>query len=64
VESRVISVSGGASFVYDGDCNRVMKTENCETALYVSRYYKKNPTTGVESIVSLWLKAACILSSF
>jgi RHS repeat-associated protein len=47
VENRVISVSGGASFVYDGDGNRVKKTENGETILYVNQFYEKNLTTGV-----------------
>jgi RHS repeat-associated protein len=50
VENRVISVSDNgttATFVYDGDGNRVMKTENGETILYVNRYYEKNLDTGV-----------------
>jgi hypothetical protein len=47
VENRLISVSGGASFVYDGNGNRVMKTEGGETILYVNQYYEKNLTTGV-----------------
>ncbi|MFC1949054.1 hypothetical protein ACFLW0_02660 [Chloroflexota bacterium] len=41
------SLSGStASFVYDGDGNRVNKTENGETILYINRYYDKNLTTG------------------
>jgi RHS repeat-associated protein len=63
VENRLISTSGGASFVYDGDGNRVksrfikiirdfesrdsQKTESSQTILYVNKYYEKNLTTGV-----------------
>jgi len=43
----VTGVSGGASFVYDGDGDRVKKTENSETIVYINRYYEKNITTGV-----------------
>jgi hypothetical protein len=46
VENRLIEVSGGASFVYDGDGNRVKKTEGGETTLCVNRYYEKNLSTG------------------
>jgi RHS repeat-associated protein len=46
VENRVVSVSGGASFVYDGDGNRVKKTEGGQTTLYVNKYYEKNLSTG------------------
>jgi RHS repeat-associated protein len=46
VENRVMSVNGGASFVYDGDGKRIKKTENGETILYINRYYEKNLTTG------------------
>jgi len=35
-----------ATFVYDGDGNRVLKTEGSETTLYVNPYYEKNLTTG------------------
>jgi len=47
-ENRPVSVSGGgtATFVYDGDGNRVKKTESGETTLYLNRYYEKNLTTG------------------
>ncbi|MDY6833274.1 MAG: RHS repeat-associated core domain-containing protein [Chloroflexota bacterium] len=44
--------SGGSettTFVYDGDGNRVLKTENGETLLYVNQYYEKNLTTGEET---------------
>jgi RHS repeat-associated protein len=37
---------GNVTSFYDGDGNRVMKTENGETILYVNRYYEKNLTTG------------------
>jgi len=46
-ENRVTGVTGGASFVYDGDGNRVKKTEGGETILYINQYYEKNLTTGV-----------------
>ena len=39
-------MTDGASFVYDGDGNRVKKTEAGETILYVDKYYEKNLTTG------------------
>jgi RHS repeat-associated protein len=45
VENRVVSVSGGASFVYDGNGNRVKKTEGGQTTLYVNRYFEKNLST-------------------
>jgi hypothetical protein len=34
------------SIVYDGDGNRVKKTENGQTILYVNSYCEKNLTTG------------------
>lgn len=40
------STGNTATFVYDGDGNRVKKTENGETILYVNKYYEKNLTTG------------------
>jgi RHS repeat-associated protein len=50
-ENRLISVSENgiiiSEFVYDGDGNRVKKTENGETVIYVNKYYEKNLTTGV-----------------
>jgi RHS repeat-associated protein len=36
-----------AYFVYDGDGNRVLKTEGGETTVYVNQYYEKNLTTSV-----------------
>jgi RHS repeat-associated protein len=44
VENRPVSIEN-STFVYDGDGNRVMKTENGETILYINRYYEKNLTT-------------------
>jgi RHS repeat-associated protein len=44
LENRLTAVSGGASFVYDGDGNRVKKTENGETVIYVNKYYERNIT--------------------
>jgi RHS repeat-associated protein len=38
-----------ATFVYDGDGNRVLKTEGGETILYVSQYYEVNVTTEKET---------------
>ncbi|MCX5999067.1 MAG: hypothetical protein NTU41_05585, partial [Chloroflexi bacterium] len=34
------------TFIYDGDGNRVLKTESGQTTLYVNPYYEKNLTTG------------------
>jgi RHS repeat-associated protein len=48
VENRLVSVTIGTdvtTFVYDGDGNRVMKTEGGETILYINKYYEKNLTT-------------------
>jgi RHS repeat-associated protein len=47
VENRLISVTGGANCIYDGDGNRVKKTEGGQTILYINQYYEKNMTTGV-----------------
>jgi len=47
VENRPLTVTGGATFVYDGDGNRVKKTEGGQTVLYINQYYEKNITTGV-----------------
>jgi YD repeat-containing protein len=46
-ENRPVTVTGGAWFVYDGDGNRVKKTENGQEILYVNKYFEKNLTTGV-----------------
>jgi len=49
VENRPVSVSDNGTvttFVYDGDGNRVKKTEGGETVLYVNKYYEKSLTTG------------------
>ncbi len=49
-ENRPVMVSENgtvvATFIYDGDGNRVKKTEAGETVLYINRYYEKNLTTG------------------
>jgi RHS repeat-associated protein len=42
-----LTVTGGATFVYDGDGNRVKKTEGGQTVLYINQYYEKNITTSV-----------------
>lgn len=47
VENRPVTITGGATFVYDGDGNRVKKTEGGQTILYINKYYEKNLTTGV-----------------
>lgn len=36
----------GTTFVYDGDGNRIRKTENGQTILYINKYYEVNLTTG------------------
>ena len=40
MENRLVSVNS-ATFVYDGDGKRVMKTDGGETILYVNKYYEK-----------------------
>jgi RHS repeat-associated protein len=50
VENRLVSVSGGGasmSATYDGDGNRVWKTENGQTVLYLNRYFEFDWSTGV-----------------
>ena len=44
-ENRPLTVTGGASFVYDGDGNRVKKTENSVTVLYANKYYGASDET-------------------
>jgi RHS repeat-associated protein len=44
VENRPITITGGAAFVYDGDGNRIKKTEGWQTTLYINLYYEKNLT--------------------
>jgi RHS repeat-associated protein len=48
-ENRLTGVSGGAnaSFVYDGDGDRVKGTVNGVTTVYVGNYYEYNVSTGV-----------------
>ena len=40
VENRPVT-DGGAAFIYDGDGNRVEKTEGGQTTLYINQYYEK-----------------------
>jgi YD repeat-containing protein len=50
VENRLISVTQNSTtttFVYDGDGNRVKKTEGGQTTLYANKYYEKNLTIGI-----------------
>jgi RHS repeat-associated protein len=47
-ENRPVSISQNgttAYFIYDGDGNRVKKTEGGQTVLYVNKYYEVNLTT-------------------
>jgi RHS repeat-associated protein len=50
IENRLTSVSENgtttATFVYDGDGNRVKKIENGQTILYINQYYEVNLTSG------------------
>jgi uncharacterized protein RhaS with RHS repeats len=41
MENQLTAVSGGATFVYDGNGNRVKKTEGGVTTLYINKYYEK-----------------------
>ncbi len=62
VENRPVSISDGgttSTFVYDGDGNRVKKTESGETILYVNKYYEKNLTSD-EITTSYYLGAKLI----
>jgi RHS repeat-associated protein len=55
VENRLTDVTKdgvSGSFVYDGDGNRVKKTEGGQTTVYVNRYYEK---TGAEITTSYYL---------
>ena len=45
----ITTANGTTTFAYDGDGNRVMKTEGGQTTLYVNKYY--------ERVQSLWGKA-------
>ena len=48
-ENRPVSISVDgveiASFVYDGDGNRIKKTESGNTTVYINRYFELNLTT-------------------
>jgi RHS repeat-associated protein len=57
VENRVKDVTGGASFIYDGDGNRIKKTEGGQTTIYVNKYYEK---TGTEVTTSYYLGSKLI----
>ena len=52
-ENRPVSISVNgteiASFVYDGDGNRIKKIEGGQTVLYVNKYYEINLTTENET---------------
>ncbi|MBI4331638.1 MAG: RHS repeat-associated core domain-containing protein [Chloroflexi bacterium] len=50
IENRLTAVTGGVSYVYDGDGFRVKKTEGGQTVLYASKYYEKNLSTGVSTL--------------
>ncbi|MBI4334473.1 MAG: RHS repeat-associated core domain-containing protein [Chloroflexi bacterium] len=47
IQNRLTAVTGGVSYVYDGDGFRVKKIENGVTIFYASKYYQKNLSTGV-----------------
>jgi RHS repeat-associated protein len=47
LENRPAAITGGTSFVYDGDSNRVEETSGGQTTLYINKYYEKNLATGV-----------------
>ena len=62
VENRPVSVSDGvntSTFIYDGDGNRVLRTEGGETVLYINMYYEKNLTTE-EVITSYYLSGKLV----
>ena len=47
-ENKLASVtwpSNSVSFVYDGDTNRLLKTENGATTLYIGNIYEKSGST-------------------
>ena len=50
VENRPVTVSENgsviATFIYDGDGNRIQKTEAGQTVLFINRFYEKNITSG------------------
>lgn len=51
-ENRLVGVSDNGttmSAVYDGDGNRVKKTEGSSTVLYVNRFYEKDLSSSVET---------------
>ncbi|MBI4331763.1 MAG: RHS repeat-associated core domain-containing protein [Chloroflexi bacterium] len=50
IENRLTAVTGGVSYVYDGDGFRVKKTEGGQTVLYAGKYYEKNLSTGTVTL--------------
>ncbi|MBI4302735.1 MAG: hypothetical protein HY665_00135 [Chloroflexi bacterium] len=51
-ENRPVSITGAganATFIYDGDGNRVKKIEGGDEVVYVNRYYEKNLTTSTNT---------------
>lgn len=50
-ENRPVAVSGDvtAAYVYDGDGNRVKKTENGVTTLYINRYFEVDLSTSTNT---------------
>ena len=63
VENRPVSITDGANtstFIYDGNGNRVKKTEGGETILYVNKYYEKNLTT--EEVTTYYFHGAKLVA--
>jgi RHS repeat-associated protein len=61
-DNRPVSITDGgntSTFVYDGNGNRVKKTEGGETILYINKYYEKNLITS-EVTTSYYLGARLI----
>ena len=46
---RFVKQSPATNFLYDGDGNRVLKTEGGHTTLYINQYYEKSLTTEEET---------------
>jgi RHS repeat-associated protein len=53
VENQMVEVSGGVSYVYDGDGNRVKKIENGQTTLYINKYYEKSVSGNITTFYYL-----------
>jgi YD repeat-containing protein len=41
-----VTSGGDSTLVYDGNGQRIRKTENGQTILYINRYFEKNLKTG------------------